>query len=115
MGYTMPRRKDIQTMTGNSSPPNSSQRRHLQKIVEISLPNSWEAYRSSWELGFLFHVLHLTKKIRIVPASQVASLLVLPLKVDKIYLGKKDGVNETNHRNTLLSILFGKMFSFIPE
>jgi len=39
MGCTMPRRKDRQTMTGSSSPPNSSQCRHLQKIVEILLPN----------------------------------------------------------------------------
>lgn len=87
MGYTMPSRKEIQTMTGNNFSPSSLQCRHLQKIVEISLPNSWKAYRSSWE--FFFQILHLTKKIRTVPVSQVASSLLVPLKVNKIYLQKK--------------------------
>lgn len=67
MGYTMPSRKDAQTMTGNNLSPSSLQCRHLQKIVGISLPNPWKAYRSSWE--FFFQILHLTKKIRLVPVS----------------------------------------------
>lgn len=89
MGYTMPCRKDMETMIGNSSPRNSSQWRYLQKTVEISLPKSWKDYRSSWELGFLLQILHLTNKIRAVPISQVAPLLIVPLKGDKTDLGKK--------------------------
>lgn len=74
-------------MRGNSLSPNSLQCRHLQRILEISLHNSWNVYRSRWE--FIFQILHLTKKIRTVPISQVASLLLVPLNANKKYLLNK--------------------------
>lgn len=90
MGYTMPSKKDTYIMTGNSLSPNSLQCRHLQKILEISLHNSWKVYRSILkEIFNFFQILHLTKKIRTVPVSQVASLLLVPLKANKIYLQNK--------------------------
>lgn len=121
MGCTMPCRKDMYTTIGDSSPPNSSQYRHLQKIVEISLPKSRKDYRSSWELGFLFQSLHLTNKIRAVMFSQVVSLLIVPLKGDKIDLGKKwwckwDKLQKctTFHRTWEIVFLHSRMESLKP-
>lgn len=112
-------------MTGNSLSPTSLQCKHLQKTLEIYLHNSWKVYRSSWE--FFFQILHLTKKIRTVPVSQMASLLLVPLKANKIYLQNKrwctgDKIHncKTFHtvwenvfpRNRIKSLKFWKAWTF---